>query len=120
MTLENGAEIGVLGHGKKRISLLSACILQLKKGGTYELTYTVSISPYHVLEADFFLRCNTSMLKKTIRHVRKKSGYRLTIWVQTQCDLEDNSQLMVDAFPPNCLQEKSSSISCSIFASRLL
>ena len=106
--------------GKNGFPSFQPCILQLKKGGTYELTYTVSISPYHVLEADFFLRCNTSMLKKTIRHVRKKSGYRLTIWVQTQCDLEDNSQLMVDAFPPNCLQEKSSSVSCSIFASRLL
>ena len=96
--------------GKNGFPSFQPCILQLKKSGTY---------PYHVLEADFFLRCNTSMLKKTIRHVRKKSGYRLTIWVQTQCDLEDNSQLMVDAFPPNCLQEKSS-ISCSIFASRLL
>ena len=98
--------------GKNGFPSFQPCILQLKKGGTYELTYTVSISPYHVLEVDFFLRCNTSMLKKTIRHVRKKSGYRSTIWVQTQCDL-------VDAFPPNCLQEKSS-ISCSIFASRLL
>lgn len=58
--------------GKNGFTSFQPCILQLKKGGTYELTYTVSISPYHVLEADFFLRCNTSMLKKTIQACPKK------------------------------------------------
>lgn len=49
---------------KSRFSSPPSCVLQLKKGGTYELTYTVSIPPSRVLEADFFLRCNTSVLGK--------------------------------------------------------
>ena len=104
---------------KSRFSSPPSCVLQLKKGGTYELTYTVSIPPSRVLEAEFFLRCNTSVLEKTIRHVRKKDGYRLTVWEQTQCELEDNVKLVVDAFPQNCLLEKSDPICCSIFARRL-
>ena len=59
--------------GKNGFPSFQPCILQLKKGGTYELTYTVSISPYHVLEADFFLRCNTSMLKKQSGMSEKKA-----------------------------------------------
>ncbi|MDD3192304.1 MAG: hypothetical protein PHE47_00360 [Oscillospiraceae bacterium] len=98
----------------------SACVLQLKKGGTYELTYTVSIPPMCELEANFFLRCNEAILEQTIRHIRKKSGYRLTVLERTRCELADHVRLAVDAQPQGCLHGLSPCACCSICAKRLL
>ena len=101
-------------------SLWKGYALQVKKGGTYELSYTVSIPPSCALETDFFLRCNTAILNQTIRHIRKQSGYRLTVLEHGEYDLEDNTKLVVDMLPSTHLENLSSPICCSISAKKLM
>lgn len=84
------------------------------------MSYTISIPPSHTIEADFFLRCNTDVLDRTIRHVRKQSGYRLTVLEHDTYQLEDDAELLVDTFSADPLENLSPPICCSISAKKLL
>ena len=105
---------------ENRSSHWKGCALRLKKGGTYELAYTISIPPSHAIEADFFLRCNAAVLDRTVRHIRKKNGYRLTVLERDAYQLEDDAELLVDAFSSEDLENLSPPICCSISAKKLL
>lgn len=93
--------------------------IPLEKSGAYEVIYLVSIPPSRALEADFFLRCNTAVLGTSVRHIRKKSGYRLMVWEKARCRLEKNDTITVDAFPRYYLQETKDPILCFVSANRL-
>lgn len=105
---------------QNRSSHWKGCALRLNKGGTYELSYTISIPPCHAMEADFFLRCNTIVLDRTIRRIRKQSGYRLTVVERDTYQLEDDAELLVDAFSAEDLESLSPPICCTISAKKLL
>ena len=54
MILKTARRLECLAMEKSRFSSPPILCFTVKKGGTYELTYTVSIPPSRVLEADFF------------------------------------------------------------------
>ena len=78
-------------------------VLQLPHPGTYTLTYQMTFPPMRTVDAAFFLRCNGAVLERTTRRLQKKSGYSLTMQVNTVCNLPCCAKIQIDAVPAQAI-----------------